>query len=37
MYEIPSIKGKKEVIVTRKVVEGAERPIINLEDKKKTA
>ena len=37
MYDIPSIKGKKRVIVTPDVVEKSVDPEITLIDAKKTA
>ncbi len=33
MYDIPSIKGKKRVIITRDVIEKAEKPVV-IQDKK---
>ncbi|MCD6120733.1 MAG: ATP-dependent protease ATP-binding subunit ClpX [Spirochaetales bacterium] len=37
MYDIPSIKGKKKVIVTKEVVEESQKPEIVLVGEKKTA
>jgi ATP-dependent protease Clp ATPase subunit len=37
MYDIPSIKGKKRVVVTPDVVENSVDPEITLIDTKKTA
>ena len=37
MYDIPSIKGKKRVIVTKEVIERSIKPEILLLDKKKSA
>ncbi len=37
MYDIPSIKGKKRVVVTREVIEKSAKPEIVLIDEKKTA
>jgi ATP-dependent Clp protease ATP-binding subunit ClpX len=37
MYDIPSIKGKKRVVVTPEVVEKSVDPEITLIDEKKTA
>ena len=37
MYDIPSIKGKKRVVVTRETVEKAVKPAITLIGEKKTA
>ena len=33
MYDIPSIKGKKRVIITRDVIEKSEKPVV-IQDKK---
>ena len=37
MFDIPSYKGKKRVVVTRKVVEKSEKPEVVILDKKKSA
>jgi ATP-dependent Clp protease ATP-binding subunit ClpX len=37
MFDIPSIKGKKRVVVTRDVVEKSEKPEIVVLDKRKSA
>jgi ATP-dependent Clp protease ATP-binding subunit ClpX len=37
MFDIPSYKGKKRVVVTRKVVEKSEKPEVVVLDKKKSA
>ncbi|MBA7709747.1 ATP-dependent Clp protease ATP-binding subunit ClpX [subsurface metagenome] len=37
MYDIPSIKGKKQVTVTREVIEKSEKPEICLIGEKKSA
>ena len=37
MFDIPSIKGNKRVVVTREVVENSTRPEIILLDEKKSA
>jgi ATP-dependent Clp protease ATP-binding subunit ClpX len=37
MFDSPSFKGKKRVVVTRKVVEKAEKPEVVILDKKKSA
>jgi len=37
MFDIPSIKGAKKVIITESVVTSAERPEIVLAGQKKTA
>ena len=37
MFDIPSQKGKKRVVVTREVVDNSEKPEVVIIDKKKTA
>ena len=37
MYDVPSVKGQKRVVVTREVVENAETPEVVLLDEKKSA
>jgi ATP-dependent Clp protease ATP-binding subunit ClpX len=37
MFDLPSIKGKKRVVVTKDVVEKSEKPELFILDKKKTA
>jgi len=37
MYDVPSIKGKKKVIVTKEVVEESQKPEIVIVGEKKTA
>ena len=37
MFDLPSIKGKKRVVVSKDVVENSEKPELLILDKKKTA
>ena len=37
MYDIPSIKGKKKIVITKQVITRSKKPEINVENNKKTA
>jgi ATP-dependent Clp protease ATP-binding subunit ClpX len=37
MYDVPSLKGQKRVVVTREVVQNAESPAVTLLGEKKSA